>query len=196
MRHACALRLAWAVWLAGRSHHRRTFVQVAAAEPTAEAVGSAQNAADIMQQYDKAAAEAVSLTSTGNMEVSVVGTEDEEGFDVFVKQVSKTQLLPVLAPRTPHLLLSMRGCVKYADAAPHLARLQGASTWQMRKTYDEFAALDKALSETAKAMGVKLPKLKKLKKPAERRKLLGSYLVRRKQSGAPACGLLSARTTH
>ena len=55
--------------------------------------------------------------------------------------------------------------------------MQGKHSWKLTKSWEQFAALDKSLGETAKAMGVKLPKMKKQKKPAEARKLLSAFLV-------------------
>ena len=58
-----------------------------AAEQTAEDMMAEKlRQAEMMMEYDRKASEAVSLTNTAEMTVSVVATDDQELFEVWVQQ--------------------------------------------------------------------------------------------------------------
>ena len=102
----------------------------------------------MMLEYDRQAAESVSLTNTAEMSVSIVSTDSETVFEVWVQQ--------------------------------------GETSWKMEKEWADCLALQEALAEMAKMMGVKVPKLstgrgiglKKKKESliADRKKQLGSFI--------------------
>ena len=103
--------------------------------------------AEMMMEYDRKAASAVSLTNTAAMSVSVVVTDDQEIFQLWVQQ--------------------------------------GEDSWKMEKQWSDCIALQEALAEQAKMMGVKVPKLggfsigmrkKAAVVSAERKKSLEAYL--------------------
>jgi hypothetical protein len=119
-----------------------------AAEQTAEDMMAEKlRQAEMMMEYDRKASEAVSLTNTAEMTVSVVATDDQELFEVWVQQ--------------------------------------GADSWKMEKQWSDCLALQEALAEQAKMMGVKVPKLggfsigmrkKAAAVAADRKKSLEAYL--------------------